>query len=186
MTTTLIIPTLRTERLVLRGPQASDFDAYAAFRGSERARILGGPFDRATAFEQLAALVGHWQLRGYGRFMVADAETDAALGVIGPFLPADWPEPEIAWSVFGDAEGRGIAQEAALAARAFAYDTLGWTTAISMIDPANTRSAALARRLGAAPDGQFVHPEYGTLDIWRHPGPDSLAASRPPMPKARA
>ena len=46
------IPTLYTERLTLRAPRLSDFEAYAEFRGSERARILGGPFTRAQAFDQ--------------------------------------------------------------------------------------------------------------------------------------
>ncbi len=103
--------------------------------------------------------------------MVADRVTDAALGIVGPYYPLDWPEPEIAWSVFDAAEGRGIAHEAALAARAFAYSTLGWTTAISLISPQNLRSAALARRLGAVVERQFLHPEFGAMDIWRHPAP---------------
>ena len=30
-----------------------------------------------------------------------------------------------------------------------------------------------ARRMGATPDGAFLHPEYGRLLIWRHPGPEA-------------
>ena len=37
------------------------------------------------------------------------AETDAPLGVVGLMFPEGWPEPEIAWSLFDAAEGRGIA-----------------------------------------------------------------------------
>jgi RimJ/RimL family protein N-acetyltransferase len=175
MTTLVTIPTVETANLRLRAPKAADFPAYAAFRGSERARILGGPYAADVAFEQMAALVGHWQVRGFGRWMVADKVTDTPLGVVGPFHPLDWPEPEISWSVFDGAEGRGVAFEAASAARAFAFGTLGWTTAISMIDPANTRSVRLAERLGARPDGVFAHPEYGTMTIWRHPAPGGTA-----------
>lgn len=94
MTTTITIPTLHTTRLVLRAPRMSDFEAYAAFRGSPRAVFLGGPYDRATAFEQLSSIIGGWHLRGYGRWMVADADTDAPLGIVGLFFPEDWPEPE--------------------------------------------------------------------------------------------
>ncbi len=179
MTTTITIPTLHTTRLVLRAPRMSDFEAYAAFRGSPRAVFLGGPYDRATAFEQLSSIIGGWHLRGYGRWMVADADTDAPLGIVGLFFPEDWPEPEISWSLFEGAEGRGIAHEAALAARDHAYGTLGWTTAISMIDPANTRSAALGRRMGALPVGQFDHPEYGMMSVWRHPAPATLRSAGP-------
>jgi ribosomal-protein-alanine N-acetyltransferase len=94
--------------------------------------------------------------------------------VVGILYPEDWPEPEIAWSLFAEAEGRGIAYEAAQVARRYAYETLGWTTIISCVKPENTRSAALARRLGARPDGHHDHPMIGRLHIWRHPGPEAL------------
>jgi ribosomal-protein-alanine N-acetyltransferase len=174
MTATLVsIPTLTTERLILRAPSAKDFPAYAEFCASERSRGVGGPYSRGKAFERLSALIGHWHLRGFGRWMVADPVTDEALGVVGLMHPDEWPEPEIAWSLFDRAEGQGIAYEAAMAARRYAYETLGWTTVVSCASGDNTRSIALARRMGATPDGAFLHPEYGRLLIWRHPGPEA-------------
>ncbi len=170
-----MIPVLQTERLTLRAPTWDDFDAYAAFRGSDRAKLLGGPFTRAQAFNQLAEIAGHWTLRGYGRWMVADRQTDQPLGIVGLYYPEDWPEPEIAWSVFQAGEGRGIAHEAALTARTYAYDTLGWTTAISLIDPVNTRSVALAKRMGCVDGETYEHPTHGTMHIWRHPAPGDCA-----------
>ena len=56
--TTIHIPTLETERLRLRAPGPADFEAFAAFRGSARARTVGGPYSREEAFEQLGALIG--------------------------------------------------------------------------------------------------------------------------------
>lgn len=172
---TVHIPTVETARLRLRAPRLSDLDLYAAFRASQRTRVLGGPFSRDEAFHQLSALIGHWSLRGFGRWMVADRETDLPMGVVGPYHPEGWPEPEIAWSVFDEAEGKGIAHEAALAARDYAYRVLGWPPAASLIATDNTRSAALARRMGAKVEGQYPHATYGLLDIWRHPGPEALA-----------
>ncbi|MEM8871250.1 MAG: GNAT family N-acetyltransferase [Pseudomonadota bacterium] len=165
------IPPLTTDRLILRAPRQSDFEAYAAFRASPRARFVGGPYDRAQSYQQLAALIGQWALRGYGRWMVADRTSDTPLGVVGIYHPEDWPEPEVAWSVFGTGEGRGIAHEAARAARTYAYDILGMSALISMVDPANTRSVNLAKRLGATYERDFQHPSYGTMYIWRHPSP---------------
>jgi RimJ/RimL family protein N-acetyltransferase len=166
--TQICIPTLETERLTLRAPEARDFDAYAAFRASSRSVTVGGPFDRVQAHMQLTAIIGHWQLRGFGRWIVADTASDVALGIAGLHHPEDWPEPEIAWSLFDGAEGKGYATEAARAARAYAYDILGWDRVASLIMPNNTRSVAVARRLGAIFEGPYSHPKLGTLDLWRH------------------
>ena len=55
--------------------------------------------------------------------------------------------------------------ETALAARAFAYETLGWTTAISLIAPDNGPSKRLAERLGATyiKLGQFLSSRLDVL-----------------------
>ena len=169
------VPVLETARLVLRAPQASDFDTFATFAASPRAAFVGGPRSRGLAWRGFCHITGHWVHRGFGPFVFCDKVGGAPLGTTGPFYPEGWPEPEIAWTVWTpQAEGKGLAHEAAQAARAFAYGVLGWSTAISLIDPANTRSAALARRMGCVPDGTFTHEQYGVTDIWRHPAPDTL------------
>ncbi len=170
------IPTVETERLRLRAPELRDFDSYADFYASERSTAVGGPSDRASSFRGFLAIGGHWQIRGFGRWIVADRTTDDALGIVGLYHPDDWPEPEIAWTVFEQAEGRGIALEAALASRAYAYETLGWTTLVSLTAPDNARSIALAERMGATRDGDHLHPLYGLLHIWRHLSPGEIAA----------
>lgn len=174
MTVDFRIPEIETERLRLRLPKASDLPAHVAFRSSERSRGVGGPFDPASSFHHLAGIVGQWQLRGYGRWMVADRKTDAPFGIVGIYHPDDWPEPEIGWSVYEVAEGRGIAREAALASRDFAYETLGWSRIISLVAPENRRSVRLAERMGAERDGVFQHRFHGPLDVWVHPTPEAI------------
>ena len=56
---------------------------------------------------------------------------------------------ELGFMLVESAEGRGIAFEAAVAARDWAWSILQVPRLVSYIDPANTRSAALAQRLGA-------------------------------------
>ena len=168
------IPTLTTERLTLRAPELSDFDAYAAFSASDRAKGIGGPYTRSQAFGRLCEVAGHWQLRGYGRWVIADTATNTPQGIVGLMFPLDWPEPEIAWSVFASAEGKGYAFEAALASRDYAYQVLGWDSVISCVMPDNPRSAALAVRLGATHESQFDHPLLGELHIYRHPNREVL------------
>lgn len=166
--TVVQIPTLHTERLIMRAPKRSDMAALDTFRTSERSRGVGGPFASSSTHEKLCALVGHWHIEGYGRWIVAD-HNDTPLGLVGLLNPDGWPEPEIGWSLFAEAEGKGIAYEAAIATRTYVYDVLGWPSVISCVAPDNTRSLALAKRLGATHEGEFQHADHGTLQIFRHP-----------------
>lgn len=170
------IPTVETERLTLRAPAERDFEAWAAFYRTDRTAFVGGRQGRNPVWRGLAAYLGHWALRGYGMWAVDERATGLFCGNVGPWCPEGWPEPEIGWTLMGEAEGRGIAFEAATAARAWAYGTLGWTTAISLIDPANARSIRLAERLGARLDYEFRHDEYGHMLAFRHPSARELAA----------
>ena len=165
-------PQLETERLILRGPDAGDAEAMIAFLlDRERADGFGGYDHRGDAWRWFALNVGHWHLRGYGYFTIEMKDTGKPAGISGIWNPEGWPEPELAWSVFANAEGRGVAFEAVSAARRWAYETLGWTTAISLIATSNLRSARLAERLGAKNTGQpFGDPDSGKpVEIWRHP-----------------
>jgi RimJ/RimL family protein N-acetyltransferase len=169
-------PVLHTERLVLRAPRAGDFAAWDAFARSGRARFIGGPFDARDAWRAFANIVGHWVLRGWGEFVFCARGSEAPLGCAGPWFPESWPEREIAWTIWSpEAEGRGYAFEAAQAARAHAFDALGWETAVSYIDPANARSIALAERLGARRDDTAPRLDPADL-VYRHPAPGAVAA----------
>lgn len=164
-------PILTTDRLTLGPLGLHHFEPLAAFYATDRSRFVGGPKDRAQSWRQLALEIGHWTLRGYGRFAVTETATDTFIGVIGPWFPEAWPEPEIGWDLFEGFEGKGYATEAARAARDWCYDTLGWTTAMSLVDPENAASAAVATRLGATNERPFDLHGYGPIDIWRHPAP---------------
>jgi RimJ/RimL family protein N-acetyltransferase len=168
------IPRLKTERLRLRAPEIGDFEHYAAFLGSERAIHERGPMDRRVAWREFCASLACWPLRGFGAWSVIDRGGGAYLGEVGLFQPVEYPEPEIGWLVVPEAEGKGVAHEAALAVRAWAYGTLGLRTLVSYIAPANARSIRLAERLGATLDRDAPTIDPGDL-VFRHPGPEALA-----------
>ncbi|MFU1478788.1 GNAT family N-acetyltransferase [Roseovarius sp. C7] len=176
MSLTLNIPRLETERLILRGPEASDFEAYCAFLTDPvRADGFGVEKDRPKAWRWFALNIGHWALHGYGYFTIEDKESGAPCGLTGIWNPEGWPEPEIGWVVFEGFEGRGIAREAATRARQWAYEDLGMTTLTSNIVPGNDRSIALAERLGARFERSYTNVEMGEDMLYRHPGPEALA-----------
>lgn len=165
------IPTLHTDRLILRAPQMSDFPAVAEFYASDRARFVGGPAPAELSWRMLATEIGHWTLRGFGRWALEERDTGTFCGIIGLWDPEGWPEPEVGWDVMNGFEGRGYATEAGAAARRYAYDVVGLKTLVSLVAPPNTASAHVARRLGAVYEGDFEHERHGPLQIWRHPAP---------------
>ncbi|MEZ5818864.1 MAG: GNAT family N-acetyltransferase [Hyphomicrobiaceae bacterium] len=164
-------PTIETARLRLRGFCASDHDAFADYCANpETMRFLGGPIEKADAWRRLATLAGQWMLLGYGPFAVEERASGRFAGYAGPWFPFGWPEPEIMWGLHRDFHARGIATEAAGAARDWAYDVLGWTTSISLIHPDNQASQRVAERLGATRDGEFTIRGL-TVEVHRHPAP---------------
>jgi len=163
------IPILETERLILREPREGDLDAVAAFMGSDRSRFIGGPADRQGAWRVLLTGIGHWMLRGYGYWTVEDRATGAVAGRVGVvFHAVDWPEPELGWHIYDGFEGRGIAEEAARAARAGVARHMGLTRVISLVARENARSRRLAERLGAVIEGEAMLFGHSAL-IYRHP-----------------
>ena len=168
------IPRLETERLVLRGPESRDCGAFMDFYTSERAKLTDHSDSRTDAWKAFAAGLGHWRLRGFGLWVVTMRGSDESLGMVGCWQPEGWPEPEIGWLLWAGAEGRGIAYEAALASRGYAYRELGWPTAVSYIAPENVRSIRLAERLGAVRDDGAERPEGDDCLVYRHPSPEAL------------
>jgi RimJ/RimL family protein N-acetyltransferase len=160
---------LTTERLTLRTPIEDDFPAVAAFMASPRARFVGGPVEDAFArWRGFLGSAGHWALKGYGMFVVLLG--DRPIGRVGVIDHLGWEEPELGWQLFDGFEGHGYAQEAATAARRWAFAARGLGPLISYIAPENVRSRAVAVRLDAR------HERDGTLldfpvEIWRHPDP---------------
>ena len=170
-------PVLETDRLLLRGPETRDFEPLIAFlTDRHRAAGFGAHDTRHDAWRWVALSIGHWHIHGYGYFTIQDKATGQPAGITGVWNPDGWPEPELGWVVFDGFEGRGIAYEAAARAREWAYapEGLGFTTLTSNIVPGNTRSVALAERLGAWFEREYTNVSMGRDMLYRHPGPAAL------------
>ncbi len=163
-------PRIETSRLILRLPSAEDFESYAALHADEpAARYIGGVLPRAAAWRKFLQLPGAWLIQGYAMFSVIDKASGAWLGQCGPWQPEGWPGTEVGWAFQRAAWGRGYASEAACAAIDWAFAELGWSEVIHSIDPQNTASQALARRLGARILRRTNLPapyESVVVDVW--------------------
>ncbi len=171
------IPVLETRRLVLRAPEPQDYPNFKATFSSYRSRFMGGPLNAYEAWMLYAAEIGHWEIRGYGMWMIHLRETEETLGMAGGWFPAMWPEREIAWIIWPDKAGRGYALEATHAVRKHLYYSLGWQGAVSYIDPKNIESIRLAERLGCVKD-RDAETIDGHEAVYRHPSPETLRSSQ--------
>jgi RimJ/RimL family protein N-acetyltransferase len=151
------IPALCTERLLLRGWREEDLDAWAAIAAdAETMRWVGSPegMNREEAWRYIAYSLGHWELRGFGRWVVAERESGVLVGKVGLNFPEGWPGLEVAWLVGRPSWGKGYATEAALASMKWARDELGAEHVISLIADDNERSARVAEKLGMVVEGR--------------------------------
>lgn len=162
------IPVLDTQRLTLRAPGKQDLPTLTAFFATERSHAVGGPATGPEVFSKLTSMIGHWAIRGHGLWAIEARDSKDFLGWAGVICPPEWDEPELAWTLFAHAEGKGYAFEAARAARAYAAQEMNLDGVISYIREGNTRSAALAERLGARVEATRDW-RGAPIHIYRHP-----------------
>lgn len=151
------IPVLETARLRLRSFRDEDLDDYAALCADpEVMRYLGTgqTLGRAEAWRQMAFILGHWRLRGFGLWAVEARDSGELLGRIGHLHPEGWPGFEVAWTLARPHWGKGYATEGARAAVAYAFAALGRDRVISLIHPENRASIRVAERIGERPTGR--------------------------------
>lgn len=164
------IPTLETERLLLRAFTQDDFAPMAAFFADPVSGFYGGPCNREEAWRKFAVYSGHWALRGYGPWALQDKASGQFVGLSGLWYPEGWIEPEITWALVPGQHGKGFATEAALRALQAAYEEFGWTTAVSVVSVNNTASQAVAQRMGATLERE-VQYRHGAAHLYRHAAP---------------
>lgn len=161
---------LETERLILRPPQAADFDRWAAFIADEEAaRHIGGVQARPVAWRSFASVIGAWHLQGFAFFSVIEKTTGQWVGRVGPWQPEGWPGTEVGWSIAREHWGKGYAPEAAYAATGWAFEQLGWEKVIHTIAPENPNSKVVAAKLGSRflRMGELPEPHHGNpVEIW--------------------
>ena len=154
---------LETERLVLRKPEAADFDAYLEmWSDPEVVRYLGGNVADATETAAgIERMQQHWERHGLGLFTVVRKEDQRIVGRTGFLLwdaegwvnalreELDGPlETEVGWTVASAFWSRGYATEAAIACRDLALGELGKDRLISLIAQGNVPSVRVAEKIG--------------------------------------
>lgn len=160
-----MIPSLTTERLILRQWTEADFAPFAALNADpvvmEHFPALWPREESDAVARRNGRLIAE---RGWGFWVVESKEGDPFLGFVGLHVPSDelpfYPCVEIGWRLFPSAWGRGIATEAARAGLEYGFETLGLDEIVAFTTLKNSRSTAVMERLGMLRDAAtFAHPQ---------------------------
>jgi RimJ/RimL family protein N-acetyltransferase len=168
-------PTLRTERLLLRGWQDSDLEPFASLN-SDPEVMEHFPStltrDQSNAFVRWA--VDQFRQRGWGLWAVEVADGSdldrSFVGYLG-LASADHVEPgavEVGWRLSRNAWGRGYAPEAAAEALRHGFEEVGLAEIVSFTVAQNVNSRRVMDKIGLRrrPERDFEHPK---VDPDAHP-----------------
>lgn len=155
-------PILTTDRLLLRGHKASDFkDVHELWSDPAVVEyITGKPAIESESWARLLRYVGHWNVAGYGYWVVEDRENGQFFGEVGfadhrrDVQPSFGGKPEAGWVMALHAQGRGLATEAVQAALGWADQNLEAERTVCMIVPKHIASCRLASRVGFKASGK--------------------------------
>ena len=153
---------------------------------AEVMRFLGGPQSAVAAEELSRTIADHWATFGFGLWAVVDPRDAACCGFAGAAKPGPgWGpqverEVEIGWRLARAAWGRGLASEGGRLAIDAVATHLDIDRVISIIDPGNDRSLAVARRLGLRRGWRTRNSRLGTaVDVYtRQLSASELAGER--------
>lgn len=153
----LAIPTIATERLSLRPFREADVAAlFELLQDPDVFRFVGDRREPTLqeTWRAVAGWLGHWAMRSYGQWAIEERGSGHFIGRAGIINPVDWPGPEVGYLLGREWWGHGYASEAASAAMSWGFEQVAFDDLISLIDPKNHRSIAVATRLGEALRGE--------------------------------
>jgi RimJ/RimL family protein N-acetyltransferase len=148
------IPTLTTERLVLRPFDRGDLDDLVEIHAEPSFwwYPLRGPMSPEQTALFLDRVMQRYENDGFGVEALVERESGRLIGWAGlavpHFLPQILPAVEVGWRLAGPYRGRGLATEAGAAAVDFGFGEAGLERIVSIYETENERSGLVMERLG--------------------------------------
>ena len=146
---------IETARLRLEPWNDAHFERFAQFMRDPAVirYIRAEPLDRDRALEQHEHSLAEWDIHGFGKRAIIEAETDPWLGfvelsLVGPGKGSRDDDVEIGYFVEPSRWGEGIATEAAFATRDEAFDRCGINELIGRCRVENVASARVLAKVG--------------------------------------
>jgi RimJ/RimL family protein N-acetyltransferase len=162
-----MLPTLLTERLVLRPFHASDLNGLADLHAEEsfwRYPLGRGQTKAETEAFLTRVLMQYSEVRiGVCAVIVADSgELAGWAGLSVPaFLPEILPAVEVGWRLGERYRGLGYSSEAGRAWVRFGFEERKLESIVSIYEPDNEASGRVMTKLGFTLQRETTHPAYG-------------------------
>jgi RimJ/RimL family protein N-acetyltransferase len=175
-----MVPTIETARLILRKPHSDDVDNVCAMWADPAVTryITHDPVTRRQSWMAFLYLVGHWDVYGYGGWVVEEKASGAFVGQVGfqkfvRDIDASRDRlPEAGWVLSPTMHGRGYGWEAVEATMAWADANLDAPSTVAIVNPENDASLRVARRAGYC---ELRHTTYATNPIILFERPRSVS-----------
>ncbi|HVZ10264.1 GNAT family N-acetyltransferase [Rhodopila sp.] len=155
--------TLRTGRLLLTPIGGQDLADFRAIAGDPRvfAVMLGGVRDPVRAADDLARFVIAWGRCGYGIWAIREPDNrHRFLGIVGLEDRPDGRGTGLRFALWPEAQGRGLAREAAWAALRFGHDQAGLRRIVAVARETNVGSRTVLGCIGMHEAETFTQNGY--------------------------
>jgi ribosomal-protein-alanine N-acetyltransferase len=160
---------IETDRLIIRDLQPDDVAALVAlWTDPDVTAHMGGPRVEAELREILEADLQSPSADPFDLWPVEEKATGQVVGDCG-FLEKGvdgQQEIELVYVLAKSVWGKGYATEAAVALRNYAFQHMGLTRLISLIDPENTASERVALKSGMRYEKDTVRPSGKVMRVY--------------------
>jgi ribosomal-protein-alanine N-acetyltransferase len=131
----------------------------AMHRNEQLMAMLGGIRSDSETDAYLARNLAHWSEHGFGIWMLRDATTDHIIGRAGlrEVNIEGATEVELAYALFPEFWGRGLATDAARACVTIGRDWLGLPSLVGLTLPANVASQRVLRKAALLREREVIH-----------------------------
>lgn len=171
-----MIPTLSTQRLILRALEETDLPTFVEFYADgDGSLFYGGPKTAEEARDELVKGRDHWAEKGYGVWAIEQKSDGKMVGVCGFQWPTGWLRRELTWWLLPSAQGQGFATEASRAAIEHAYREYKWDLVETHMKDENEAARRLVERLGGKVIDRLEFPDGIARNIFAFPKPDEKA-----------
>ncbi len=148
---------VRTARLVLTPVGGADLPDLIRLKADPRvfAVMLGGVRDAARTVEELAADVARWGAHGWGMWTVRARDDGGFVGITG-FMPRpDGRGVALRFALWPEAQGQGLAREAAGAALRYGHQQAGLPRIVAVARASNFASRMVLGGIGMTEAERF-------------------------------